>query len=98
MALPETTLNALTKGRDGMTVLPEGSIVIDGRDSVHLYRLLMLRSALRLEIDTGLKMTRGSVLKATNAALGTNHRTKQKALDHLEGILLTLELIKEEEQ
>jgi hypothetical protein len=89
--LPEHTLDALTKGPEGFTTTEHGTVFIDGPDAVHLFRLGVIRSSLRFEINTGMKMTRVSALKAANAALGTKYRRKQQALDHLDSLLTTFD-------
>lgn len=52
-----------------------------------LFRLLQIKYALKIEIRTGLKHSKGSVLKLANDVLAANnlptHRTKQAAFDAL---------------
>jgi hypothetical protein len=87
MPLPDSTINALTNGIDGVEVHPEGTVTFDGPDAVNLFRLVVIRRALDLELRTGMRASRHSALAAANQALGTNYRTKQKALDHIAGLL-----------
>lgn len=85
--LPQSTEKALENGAAGFETSESGTFVASGKDAVNLYRLLMIRKGLEFEIKTGMKMTRGSMLAAANAALGTNYRRKQQALDHLNLLL-----------
>lgn len=85
--LPESTQKALENGAEGFDTLSGGGYVVAGEDGVNLYRLLVIRKGLEFEIKTGMKMTRGSMLAAANAALGTNYRRKQQAVDHLNLLL-----------
>lgn len=62
--------------------------VIDTPEGIAFAQLLALRSALNLEINTGMKMSRGiSPLKVAKHLFETNFRNKQAALDHLNIIL-----------
>lgn len=83
--LPERTLAAVTKGHEKIMATPGGFFMVE--EGVDLYRLIVIRRALKFEIETGMKMTRPSALKAANQALGTNYRHKQQALDHLDSLL-----------
>jgi len=87
--LPERTLDALTEGRHGFVFNEDGSWAgADGHAAVDLYRLLVIQSALKFEVShPGFKMSRHSALKAANSVLGTTHRTKAKALEHLTAVL-----------
>jgi hypothetical protein len=58
-----------------------------GPAAVHLVRLITIRSALNFEVNTGMKMSRVSALKAANAALGTNYKRKAQALAAIDAIL-----------
>lgn len=88
--LPERTLDAVTKGPENITATA-GATFFDGPEAVDLFRLVALKSALSLEIRTGMKMSRGvSTLAVANEALGTTYRRKQDALDHLTGVLDSL--------
>lgn len=85
--LPQSTEKALENGAAGFETSESGAFMASGEDAVNLYRLLVIRKSLEFEIKTGMKMTRVSALKAANAALGTNYRRKQQALDHLNLLL-----------
>jgi hypothetical protein len=86
--LPERTLNAVTKGREGFSYDENGEFRgATGPDAVHLFRLKMIKSSLEFEIKTGMKMSRVSALKAANADLGTNYKRKQQALNHITSLL-----------
>jgi len=85
--LPEKTLDAVTKGREGFDYAPDGSFMgASGKEAVNLYTLIMLHSYLGLEIKTKMKF-RVSLLAKANEVLGTNYKRKQQALDHLESVL-----------
>ena len=86
--LPERTLDALTKGREGFVFDEDGEFRgADGHAAVDLFALVLCRNALEFEVRTGMKMSRHSSLAAANRMLGTKHRTKRKALDHLTSLL-----------
>ena len=89
--LPETTLSAVTKGREGFDYDQEGNFRgAGGQDGMNLFILHSLVSYLRLEIKTGMKMTaNASTLRKANEMLGTNYKRKQQALDHLEALLVS---------
>ncbi len=88
--LPTETLDAVTRGRQGFSYDEEGNFrSAGGREAMDLFILISLRSYLRLEIKTGMKMTaKASTLKKANQMLGTNYKRKQQALDHLEAVLV----------
>lgn len=96
MALPEHTLEALTNGHNNMSFNENGEMTSASGSGVDLYILISLIGWIKLELKTGMKMTRhGSTLKKANEMLGTNYKRKQQALDHLESLL---SLLKTEEQ
>jgi hypothetical protein len=78
----QTVASALTNGPSNIHQ-STGSTVFDGPDAVNLYRLVMFQKALELEINTGLRMFRGSVLNAVNDMCGTNFRRKKDAHNYL---------------
>ena len=82
----KTVASALTNGPANIDSNDAGT-TFDGPDAVNLYRIVMFHHALALEMRTGMKMTRGSVLKATNAMCGTNFRTKRAAHDYLASLI-----------
>jgi len=91
MALPEHTLEALTNGHNHMTFDDEGRMTSASGSGVDLYVLISLIGWIKLELKTGMKMTRhGSTLAKANEMLGTNYKRKQQALDHLEALLSVL--------
>jgi hypothetical protein len=91
MALPEHTLEALTNGQKNMSFDDEGQLTSASGSGVDLYVLVSLVSWIKLELKTGMKMTRhGSTLRKANEMLGTNYKRKQQALDHLEALLSLL--------
>lgn len=91
MALPESTIEALTNGHQHMEFNENGDMTSASGSGVDLYVLVSLVSWIKLELKTGMKMTaRGSTLKKANEMLGTNYKRKQQALDHLEALLSVL--------
>ena len=78
----QTVASAITNGPANVTAHGGGTSFV-GTDAVNLYRIVMFRKALGFEIETGLKMFRGSVLAAVNQMCGTNFRRKQAAYDYL---------------
>lgn len=66
------------------------TIAAVGPQQVEAARLIVVRSALRLEIKTGMKRSnRGrSTLAIANEAMGTNHRTKEKAYAALNALMV----------
>jgi len=91
MPLPEETLEALTNGANHMTFNESGEMTSASGSGVDLYVLVSLVSWIKLELKTGMKMTRhGSTLRKANEMLGTNYRRKEQALAHLEGLLSVL--------
>jgi hypothetical protein len=57
-----------------------GTIVLDTPEQIEAARLFTIRSGLKLEITTGMQMSRGvSMLKIANLAMGTNYRVKTVA-------------------
>ena len=89
--LPERTIEALTTGHKHMDFNENGEMTSAGGVGVDLYVLICLVSWIKLELKTGMKMTRnGSTLKKANQMLGTNYKRKQQALDHLEALLSVL--------
>lgn len=64
--------------------------IIDTPEGIEMYRLLALKAALKLDIDTGLTHSRGSTLRAVNEVLIRNEvitvpfRLKKTALEALE--------------
>lgn len=60
-----------------------GGTLITG-EHIDVYRTLMIRRGLKLEIETGMKLSRGAnMMRAANDLMGTNHRTKRKAFEDL---------------
>lgn len=63
------------------------TIVIDTPEGIAFFRLLQLRGALRIEVELGLRMGRGSLLAAVNREYGTNFRRKADALAFLDEVV-----------
>lgn len=87
--IPNKTLNALTEGREGFSYDLEGNFSgAGGEKSINLLRLHYLRSSIKLELKTGIKISRGvNTLRVANQMLGTNYKRKTQALEHLESIM-----------
>lgn len=71
-------------------VTESGSMMITG-EHVEVYRLLAIQSMLALEINTGMKMSRGgSPMAVANSITGSTKRNKKAALvalvDHTEAL------------
>jgi hypothetical protein len=60
------------------------STLITGRAGIWFYQLAATRSALRVEVDTGLSHSRGSVLAAAQRRGWTTKRTKRGAVAELD--------------
>jgi len=59
-------------------------IVIDTPDGIAHFQMARLIAALRIEVRTGMKMSRGiSVLQVVQQQYGVKARTKVKALDEM---------------
>lgn len=69
------------------------STILDTPDQIELFRLLQMKYALKTEIDTGLRHSRGSILKLVNRTLIFNSfitkpkRTKKEALQALDAYI-----------
>jgi hypothetical protein len=69
------------------------SLILDQPWQLEMFRLLQLKYAMRIEVQTGLRHSRGSILKAINEVLLRNnfidrpHRTKRAALESLEAYI-----------
>jgi hypothetical protein len=88
--LPNETLDAVTKGREGFDYDSEGNFTgAGGPDAINLLRLHTLYSTLKLEVKTGMNWSsRFSTLAVANQMLGTNYKRKAKALEHVEAVLV----------
>jgi hypothetical protein len=88
--LPNETLDAVTKGREGFDYDTEGNFTgAGGTDAMNLLRLHTLYSTLKLEVKTGMNWSsRFSTLAVANQMLGTNYKRKAKALEHVEAVLV----------
>jgi hypothetical protein len=62
------------KTGQGFTAVPEGPLTPE------LYYTLMLRRALKLEVETGLHHSRGSVMNKVRSVCDSPHRTKRVVL------------------
>jgi hypothetical protein len=88
--LPNETLDAVTKGREGFDYDSEGNFTgCGGEDAINLLRLHTLYGTLKLEVKTGMNWSsRFSTLAVANEMLGTNYKRKAKALEHVEAVLV----------
>jgi len=67
--------------------MADDGFIIDTPEGIALYRLLAVTSALRIEVGTGMKMSRGvSPLKIAQQEYGVTSRTKKGALAELEAL------------
>ena len=81
-----------------MTALPPGGITshaggitASGEQGVNTYRLVAMRSALSLEIKTGMKMSRGlSPMKVAKAECGSKKGTKEGVYADLNAYMVAL--------
>lgn len=87
--IPSKTLDALTEGREGFSYDTEGNFTgAGGEKSIDLLRLHYLHNSIKLELKTGMKISRGvNTLKVANQMLGTNYKRKAQAFAHLESIM-----------
>ena len=67
-----------------------GATVITG-DHINVYRLLVIRKALEMEVRTGMRMfSNGSALRGVTAITGKNYRgkgSKERALADMNSII-----------
>jgi len=82
----KTVASALTNGPANIKEAG-GATVFDGPDAINLYQIVMFQKMLAIEMRTGMKCTRGSLLKAVNAMCGTNFRTKNAAHVYLTSLI-----------
>lgn len=68
----------------GTEMESDAGFVIDTPEGIQVFRVLQLKYALSIEIKTGMRHSRGSILKLVNQEFGTSFRTKQEAFDYLE--------------
>jgi len=73
-----------------MSATQSEAVVLTG-DQIPAYRLLMLRRALKLEIETGMKMWRGVSIPQVLQADGiTTAKRKDKAYADLDALIVAL--------
>jgi hypothetical protein len=61
--------------------------MIDTPDGIRFYRLAAVRAALSIEVKTGLRHSRGSVLKIAKRDFGVLSNTKKGALAEMEAMV-----------
>jgi hypothetical protein len=57
--------------------------ILDTPEQIAVFHMMQLRSALRLEVGSGLKISRGSVMKQVNKEYGTKFTKKKDALEFM---------------
>lgn len=76
--------------QDGITATAGGGFIIEGPIHTELYRLLSIRSALKLEVKTGMLLTRGRSVAGVARALFVAEkpaRNKAKLLEQVESYI-----------
>lgn len=58
-------------------------IIIDTPEGIEHYRVCVLIACLRIEVNTGMKASRGNVLQAAKSSYPVTGRTKKKVLEEL---------------
>lgn len=59
------------------------AIIIDTPEGIAHWQMARMIAAIKLEVTTGMKATRGSVLRAVESQYGIKARTKKKALEEM---------------
>lgn len=72
----------------GIEVTDNGDITANGPAGVATYRYVMLRRALKSEIETGMKFMRGSIVNALREEGITNARNKRQAYLDLDAAMV----------
>jgi hypothetical protein len=67
----------------------DNGFVLDTPDQIAMWRLMSFRSMLQIEIKTGLRHSRGSVLKAAQQQGLTDKRTKIGAYKDIDALIVT---------
>lgn len=58
-------------------------IICDTPDSIEHYRMCAIIASLKIEINTGMKMSRFSLVETAKQNYGTKGRTKKKVLEEM---------------
>lgn len=61
----------------------ENGVVIDGSQAINRFRVLQMKYSLRIEIETGMKHSQGSILKLVNRTFGQKFTRKVDAYNYL---------------
>lgn len=69
--------------------------IIDTPEGIAFARVLALRSALKLKVESGLNVYRGSLIAVTNQTFGTTFRTAKQCLAHVNGVLAEFDASRE---
>jgi hypothetical protein len=70
----------------GVAVSDDG-FILTTPEQMQMWRLLSVRSMLRLEVTTGMRHSRGSVLKVAQREYGCKSRTKKGAIEELTALI-----------
>jgi hypothetical protein len=65
--------------------------IVDTPDGIATYQMLAIRAALRIEVHTGLRHSRGSVMKLAKRLYGIRRNTKKGVLAELDKIIMEVE-------
>ena len=63
--------------------------IIDTPDGIAHFQMARCLAALKIEVETGMKMSRGSILKAVQQQFGIKAKTKVKALAEMRELYAT---------
>jgi hypothetical protein len=66
---------------------PDGSITVENPGEI--YHLLQIKYALRIEINTGMKHSKGSIMNMAKVRYGFKGHTKREVLKEVEAALET---------
>lgn len=70
----------------GLSKTSSGGLVATG-PGVDLWQMVAIQKALQVEVDTGLRHSRGSVLKLAQQKYGITARTKKKAIEQMQDVI-----------
>ena len=68
--------------------MSDNAIIIDTPEGIAMYRLLSFRSMLSIEIKTGMRHSKGSVLAAAQRQGLTTKRTKRGAYADIDALIV----------
>lgn len=64
-----------------------GATILDTPKQIELFHLMQMKYALKIEINTGMRHSRGSIMNLVNKTLGTSYQTKQTAYDAIDAYI-----------